>query len=50
MTIATDSSTRSWPITPPCPGHRSRHGNPVNAEAYTLFWPWALSVIDVTTA
>ncbi|GAB2960609.1 dienelactone hydrolase family protein [Amycolatopsis acidiphila] len=26
-----------------------RHGNPVNAEAFALSWPQALSLIDVTT-
>lgn len=30
--------------------NRERHGNPVNAEAFALSWPQALSLIDVTTS
>lgn len=30
--------------------NRQRHGNQVNAEAYALSWPQALSLVDVTTA
>lgn len=29
---------------------RQRHTNPVNAEAFALSWPHALSLIDITTA